>query len=112
MGRGRQNSAIQQFTNDSGPALACRGVSEGEEEADVLRSVAVHVNSTVSCAAGGPGARPTVSSASGLVDKICAVDVCEIFLPPRVTAEAERFGMHVGDAMDLITGWDFNIPEH
>ena len=38
--------------------------------------------------------------------------MCEIFSPPRVTAEASKYGMSVGDAMDLTTGWDFNIAEH
>ena len=33
-------------------------------------------------------------------------------MPPRVGEEAAKFGMKVGDAMDLTTGWDFNIPEH
>ena len=40
------------------------------------------------------------------------MDVCEVYSPPRVTAEASKFGMEVGDAMDLTTGWDFTIPEH
>ena len=31
---------------------------------------------------------------------------------PRVGKEASKFGMDVGDAMDLTTGWDFNIPDH
>ena len=38
--------------------------------------------------------------------------MCEVFSPPRVGKEAAKFGMNVGDAMDLTTGWDFNIPEH
>ena len=26
--------------------------------------------------------------------------------------EAIKFGMNLGDAMDLTTGWDFNVAEH
>ena len=70
------------------------------------------VTSTGSRASGGSGNRSLVQDSSGLVERICAVDVCEVFSPPRVTAEAARFGMSVGDAMDLTTGWDFSIPEH
>ena len=40
------------------------------------------------------------------------MDLCEVFSPPRVGKEATKFGMKAGDAMDLTTGWDFNIPEH
>ena len=68
--------------------------------------------STGARATGRSGNRPTVQDKGGLVERICAVDVCEVFSPPRVTVEATRFGMSAGDAMDLTTGWDFNIPEH
>ena len=43
-----------------------------------------------------------------LIHHMCTVDMCEVFSPPRVSVEAEKFGMQVGDAMDLTTGWDFN----
>ena len=52
------------------------------------------------------------SEPSSLVQRLCAIDVCEVFSPPRVGTEAAKLGMKVGDAMDLTTGWDFNIPEH
>ena len=60
--------------------------------------------------ASGPAGRD--SEPSPLVQRLCAVDVCEVFSPPRVGLEAAKFGLKVGDAFDLTTGWDFNIPEH
>ena len=42
------------------------------------------------------------------------VDVAEVYSPPRVTAEAARFGLHPGMALDLTTfdengePWDFS----
>ena len=52
------------------------------------------------------------SKPSSLVLRLCSVDVCEVFSPPRVGKEAIKFGMSPGDAMDLTTGWNFNIAEH
>ena len=40
------------------------------------------------------------------------VDVAEAFSPPRVTVQAKKFGLKAGEAWDLTTGWDFNIPGH
>ena len=60
--------------------------------------------------ASGPEGR--CSEPSPLVQRLCAVDVCEVFSPPRVGKEAAKFGMNVGDPMGLTTGRDFNIPEH
>lgn len=57
---------------------------------------------------GGLGAVQLV----GLVDHIRAVDMCEAFSPPRVSKEAIKHGLEVGDAMDLTTGWDFNPESH
>jgi len=39
------------------------------------------------------------------------VDVSEVFSPPRVGKVAMKFGLEVGDAMDLTTGWDFTKEE-
>ena len=61
-------------------------------------------------AATGPSERD--SCTHSLLERPCSVDVCEVFSPPRVGKEAAKFGMEAGDAMDLTTGWDFNIPEH
>ena len=85
---------------------------DGEGKNATLGSMVARDTSTGSRATGGAGNRPTVQDNIGLVERICAVDVCEVFSPPRVTAEAARFGMSAGDAMDLTTGWGFNIPEH
>ncbi|MDA8583664.1 hypothetical protein N9L68_05505 [bacterium] len=35
------------------------------------------------------------------------MDMCEVFSPPRLIPEAAKFGIAVGDAMDLTTGWGF-----
>ena len=47
-----------------------------------------------------------------LVELLKTIDVAEVFSPPRVTAEAEKWGLKAGDAMDLTTGWDFNLERH
>ena len=41
-----------------------------------------------------------------------AVDVAEIFSPPRFTRGASHLGLNAGFAVDLETGWDLDIPEH
>ena len=43
--------------------------------------------------------------------EVRAPDVVEIFSEPRITEEAKKFGLKVGEAMDIKTGWDFNKPE-
>ena len=57
----------------------------------------------------GTASRPAgrKSESHSLVQRLCSVDVCEVFSPPRVGKEATKFGMTPGDAMDLTTGWDF-----
>ena len=47
-----------------------------------------------------------------LADHIRAVDMCEVFSPPRMGKEAVKHGLVVGDAMVLTTGWDFNLESH
>ena len=49
---------------------------------------------------------------SDLVHRLCSVDLCEVFSPPRVVREAKRYGLSPGEAMDLTTGWDFNLESH
>ena len=39
------------------------------------------------------------------------VGVAEVYSPPRVTAQARRFQLQPGEAMDLTTGWDFRRKE-
>ena len=34
-------------------------------------------------------------------------DIAEVFSRPRVSVQAEKFGLKAGIAMDLRTGWDF-----
>ena len=52
------------------------------------------------------------SDSGSLIQRLCSIDVCEVFSPPRVGSEATKFGMTPGDAMDLTTGWDFNLASH
>ena len=40
------------------------------------------------------------------------VDVMEVYSPPRVTARAKRFQLTHGGALDLATGWNFNLASH
>ena len=67
---------------------------------------------------GEPRADTDLGSASGepeaseLIHRICSVDVCEVFSPPRVGEEGKRYGLTPGDAMDLTTGWVFNLKSH
>ena len=45
------------------------------------------------------------------LNKILSVDVAEIYSPPRVALEAEKFGLKPGWSMDLTTVWDFRLKE-
>ena len=47
----------------------------------------------------------------GRPEQIGKVDVMEVYSPPRVTVQAKEFGLRAGEAMDLITGYDFNRLE-
>ncbi len=51
---------------------------------------------------------------SSMVKQLNAVqvDVAELYSPPRVTRMAQRMGLVPGEAMDLITGWDFTLARH
>ena len=64
---------------------------------------------------------PAASSGSGgrgqdgshdLAYRLCHVDESEVFSPPRVCAEATKFGLVAGDAMDVTTGWAFTHRDH
>ena len=46
-----------------------------------------------------------------LIARICAVDMCEVYSPPRVGREASKSGLTVGEAMDITTGWDSKKDE-
>ena len=39
-------------------------------------------------------------------------DVSEVYSPPRVTTTATSMGLKAGEAMDLLTGWDFTLKRH
>ena len=41
-----------------------------------------------------------------------AVDLAEMYSPPRITVQGEKLGLRVGEAMDLTNGWDFRKSEH
>ena len=51
---------------------------------------------------------PRAIQPMSLVEHIRAVDMCEVFPPPRVSKEAMKYGLEVGDAMDITPGCDFN----
>ena len=50
------------------------------------------------------GSRVSNSDPNSLSHRLCSVDLCEVFSPPRVGPEATKFGIEAGDAMDLTTG--------
>ena len=50
-------------------------------------------------------------AAPGGVDSARKVDVCEIYSPPRITLQARKYGLRPGEAMDLMTGYDFDKEE-
>ena len=39
-------------------------------------------------------------------------DISEVYSPPRITAEGEKWGLAPGEAMDLTNGWDFRRADH
>ena len=81
------------------------------ESASALHADADGSQEELACGtASGPQAGD--SDPNSLSHRLCSVDLCEVFSPPRVGQEATKFGIKAGDAMDLTTGWDFNIPEH
>ena len=47
------------------------------------------------------------ATVAGKSSQINAVDVMEVYSPPRVTVEAKKFGLKAGEALDLVTGYDF-----
>ena len=61
---------------------------DGEGKNATLGSMVARDTSIGFRATGGSGNRSTAQDESGLVERMCAVDVCEVFSPPRVTAEA------------------------
>ena len=45
----------------------------------------------------------------GFLRSLNIIDVNEIFSPPRVVRQCEKFGLKAGNSMDLMTGWDFDL---
>ena len=82
----------------------------GPESASALTDHKQEEEDRTSGTASRPAGRE--SDSYSLVQRLCSVDVCEVFSPPRVGKEATKFGMKPGDAMDLTTGWDFNLASH
>jgi hypothetical protein len=40
--------------------------------------------------------------------EVRGLDVAELYSVPKVMKEAEKFGLSVGETMDLRQGWDFS----
>ena len=60
---------------------------------------------------GKNGCAIKTGAAYGDVGLVGRVDVTEMYSPPRVTIEAKKFGLRPGEAMDLLTGYDFDREE-
>ena len=126
--RGQEAEAEEEETASHGqetavpPALEDGKVDDGGEDEDGWSELfegldGDEVSSGSAGLAGSPGAPVDLGAAvernpSGqsddLVHRLCSVDVSEVFSPPRVGKGALKFGLEVGVAMDLTTGWDFN----
>ena len=68
-------------------------------------------SSYCSCVA-SPLTAGSTHAGDSLTETLCKVDMCEVFSPPRVGVEAKKFGLKVGEAWDLTTGWDFSKKDH
>ena len=55
--------------------------------------------------------RPQINQFAKHLQK-SGVDVAEVYSPPRVTKRAHLHGLRPGFALDLTTGWDFNLAKH
>ena len=49
---------------------------------------------------------------TGLIQRLCSVDVTEVFSPPRLNVEADKFCLKPCEAWDLTNGWDFRLKAH
>ena len=56
----------------------------------------------------GPGGTDGDAGAGLEKKQVNKVDVMEIYSPPRITVHARKHGLEPGDALDLVTGYDFN----
>ena len=55
--------------------------------------------------------RLTASQVCKMLMRVTA-DIAEMYSPARVAEEGKRWGLKPGESMDLLTGWDFDRPEH
>ena len=47
-----------------------------------------------------------------LVERLCQVDICGVFSPPRVGTDTNKYALQPGEAMYRTTGWDVNLKSH
>ena len=47
--------------------------------------------------------------AETISERLASTDVSEVFSPERVTAACSRFGLSPGEAMDIKSGYDFDL---
>ena len=40
-----------------------------------------------------------------------SVYIAEIYLPPGITAQGNKYGLRLGDAMDFRIGYDFHLED-
>ena len=73
--------------------------------------VLLRLEEPAKAAGSGLGPEASEDSVGSLVERLCRVDLCEVFSPPRVGVQAVKYGLDPGEAMDLATGWDFNKEE-
>ena len=59
----------------------------------------------------GSGSNPAGCLALADAARPTTTDVTEIYSPARITKEAPKHRLQPGLAMDLLTGWNFNMPE-
>ena len=94
---------------------------EGDQTMELSRLERVLVEASRRLVSGGAATAyqleelRTVSGGSAAADRLrgaLRVDISEVFSPPRVTEMAGKFGLKPGDAMDLITGWNFDREDH
>ena len=51
----------------------------------------------------------TLEQEETLAEMLKSIDIAEVYSPQGVAAEAKKWGLQAGDAMDLTTGWDFTL---
>ena len=90
--------------NGDPPSGVAHGCAAGGRLQSTVADRASEVTPGPGVAYGDAGAGPE----NGQANK---VDVMEIYSPPRITVHAGKHGLEPGDALDLVTGYDFNRKE-